>query len=66
MIVFIGDWVKVSDRWWQVVNVDLEHDLFAVLDADGQMQWWGTGPFDVYGGHETDLSMQSKFKEYGL
>jgi hypothetical protein len=66
MIVFTGDWVKVSDRWRQVVDVDPEDDSFAVLDTDGQMQWWGTGPFDVYGGHESDLSMQAKLKEYGL
>jgi len=66
MIVFAGDWVKVSGMWRQVVDIDAVNDAFALLDADGEKQWWGTDAPAVFSGHSSNAEMQAKLAEFGL
>ena len=40
MIVYIGDWVKITGEWRQVVDVG--NDLFALIDFDGGLEWHDT------------------------
>lgn len=66
MIVFVGDWVKVSGMWRQVVDIDAMSDSFALLDSDGSKQWWGTNVPAVFSGHLSNNEMQDKLAELGL
>lgn len=66
MIVFLGDWVKVSEMWRQVVDIDAMSDSFALLDSDGNKQWWGTNVTTVFSGHLSNNEMQDKLAELGL
>ena len=65
MIVYVGDWVKTNGMWRQVVAVDPEHDLFAVLGVNepDNLVWYGTAVPEVFGGHLSDLEMQEKLGE---
>ena len=64
MIVYVGDWVKASGKWRQVVAADPVADLFAVLGLDDAelLVWYGTETSDVFGGHLSDLEMQEKLE----
>ena len=64
MIVYVGDWVKTSGKWRQVVAADPVADLFAVLGLDDAelLVWYGTETSDVFGGHLSDLEMQEKLE----
>jgi len=66
MIVFVGDWVKVSGMWKQVILVDSSKDSFATLDSDGANQWWGTNVPQVFDDHVSNTQMQDKLQEAGL
>lgn len=66
MIVFTGDWVKISGMWKQVVLVDASRDSFATLDSDGANQWWGTNVPQVFDDHVSNIQMQTKLQEAGL
>ena len=66
MIVFVGDWVKVSGMWKQVILVDASKDSFATLDSDGANQWWGTNVPQVFDDHVSNTQMQDKLQEAGL
>lgn len=66
MIVFTGDWVKISGMWKQVVLVDASRDSFATLDSDGANQWWGTNVPQVFEDHVSNIQMQTKLREAGL
>ena len=64
MIVYVGDWVKTSGKWRQVVAADPVADLFAVLGLDDaeHLVWYGTEAPEVFGGHLSDLEMQEKLE----
>ena len=64
MIVYVGDWVKTSGKWRQVVAVDPVADLFTVLGLDDAelLVWHGTEVPEVFGGHLSDLEMQEKLE----
>ena len=66
MIVFAGDWVKLSGKWRQVVSVNPYMDMFALLDSDGEYQWFGTEAPEVFDDHVSDTQMQDKLQEAGL
>jgi hypothetical protein len=76
MIVFTGDWVKISGMWKQVVKLDnartihqellYGRDQFAVLDSDGEFQWWGIEMPQVFDDHISNTEMQMKLAEAGL
>ena len=66
MIVFIGDWVKLSGKWRQVVSVNTYMDMFAPLDSDGEYQWFGTEAPEFFDSHVSDTEMQDKLQENGL
>ena len=65
MIVYVGDWIKTNGKWRQVVAVDPEHDLFAVLGVNepDQLVWYGTELPEAFSGHLSDLEMQEKLEE---
>ena len=66
MIVFIGDWIKFSGKWRQVVSVDPINDRFAVtcmdVDAPEMLTWFGTATPEVFAGHLSDNQMQTKLE----
>jgi hypothetical protein len=76
MIVFTGDWVKISGMWKQVVKLDnartihqellYGRDQFAVLDSDGEFQWWGIETPQIFDDHISNTEMQTKLAEAGL
>jgi len=66
MIVFTGDWVKVSGQWKQVVAIDSRYDNFATLDSDGEHLWWGVEVPEVFEDHVSNTEMQAMLKEAGL
>jgi len=66
MIVFTGDWIKISGMWKQVVKIDYGNDLFAVIDSDGDFQWWGIETPQVFDDHISNTQMQHKLAEAGL
>jgi len=66
MIVFTGDWIKISGMWKQVVQTHYGSDLFAVLDSDGAFQWWGTETLQIFDDHISNTQMQHKLAEAGL
>ena len=66
MIVYVGDWVKISGMWKQVVKLDYGRDLFAVLDSDGASQWWGIEVPQIFDDHISNNQMQDKLQEAGL
>lgn len=66
MIVYTGDWIKISGMWKQVVKIDYGNDLFAVLDSDGAFQWWDTETPQIFDDHISNTQMQHKLAEAGL
>jgi hypothetical protein len=66
MIVYTGDWVKVSGMWKQVVSINYDMDSFATIDSDGANQWWGTNVPQVFDDHVSNAQMQDKLREAGL
>jgi len=66
MIVFVGDWVKISGMWKQVVLVDASKDSFATLDSDGANLWWGINVPQMFDDHVSNSQMQDKLREAGL
>ena len=66
MIVFTGDWIKISGMWKQVVKIDYGNDLFAVLDSDGAFQWWGIETPQIFDDHVSNIQMQMRLAEAGL
>jgi len=66
MIVFTGDWVKFNGNWKQVTDIDFGRDLFAVLDSDGERQWFGTEVPEVFDGHISNTEMQVRLQDAGL
>lgn len=66
MIVFVGDWIKFSGMWKQIVSVNANTDTFATLDSDGALQWWGTELPEVFEDHVSNIEMQDKLREKGL
>lgn len=65
MIVYIGDWVKITGEWRQVVDVG--NDLFALIDFDGGLEWFDTRKrIDGLTDHLAHPTMQRKLKEVGL
>ena len=66
MIVYMGDWIKVKNQWRQVVDLHPPTESFAVLNADGENEWWGTDTPEVYKGHLSNNEMQAKLREAGL
>lgn len=63
MIVFTGDWVKISGMWKQVFTIDFDKDLFCVLDSDGAVQWWGTENQEIFDDHISNTEMQMRLQE---
>lgn len=63
MIVFTGDWVKISGMWKQVFTIDYGKDLFGVLDSDGTLQWWGTENREIFDDHISNTEMQMRLQE---
>ena len=66
MIVFTGDWVKLSGCWKQVTDIDYGRDLFSVLDSDGERQWFGTEVPDVFEAHISNTEMQTRLQDAGI
>ena len=66
LIVFIGDWVKLSGLWYQVVNVNPLDDTFAVLTADGDSLWIGTKAPRSVDVLLSNNEMQERLKEAGI
>ena len=66
MIVFTGDWVKFCGKWKQVTDVHVGSDLFAVLDCDGEQQWFGTEVSVVFEEHISNTEMQTRLQEAGI
>jgi len=66
MIIFTGDWIKLSGMWKQVTDVDYGHDLFAMLDSDGNKAWFGTEVPEVFDDHISNTEMQMRLQEAGL
>ena len=66
MIVFTGDWIKLSGMWKQVTDIDYDHDLFSVLDADGNKLWFGTEAPEVFDAHISNTEMQIRLQEAGI
>jgi hypothetical protein len=65
MIVYVGDWVKITGEWRQVVDVG--NDLFALIDFDGGLEWYDTRK-DIVGlqDHIAHTTMARKLAEAGL
>jgi len=63
MIVFTGDWVKISGMWKQVFTIDYGKDLFGVLDSDGAFQWWGLENEEIFDAHISNTEMQMRLQE---
>ena len=66
MIVYVGDWVKISGMWKQVVSINYAMDSFATLDSDGANQWWSTIAPQVFDDHVSNIQMQTRLREAGL
>lgn len=67
MIVFIGDWVKISGQWRQVVDVNPGNDTFSIVANDwGEQIWYGTETPEIFGGHCSDPEFQTKLQGAGL
>lgn len=65
MIVYVGDWVKITGEWRQVVDVG--NDMFALIDFDGSLEWYDTRE-DINGlqDHVSHPTMTRKLAEAGL
>ena len=66
MIVYAGDWIKVKNQWRQVVDLRPDLECFAVLNEDGDNEWWSTEVPEVFKGHLSNKQMQAKLEEAGL
>lgn len=66
MIVYVGDWVKISGMWKQVVSINYVMDSFATLDSDGAKQWWMIDKPQMFDDHVSNAQMQTKLTEAGL
>ena len=67
MIVYVGDWVKISGIWRQVVDVG--NDLFALIDPElsGGLEWHDTRKrIDGLTHHVSHNQMQDTLQEAGL